>query len=180
MSVKLNCPLCGEVLSVHSPTLCAVVEKHAPKCRKMTAVPWRSFVVAAPPPEQAAKHLESYHRQVIQLHARLAESDNNSRRLRREHACAMETSSRENATLRGEVERLRGDVTRLRREVDRLESQPPPTTDPGGKRLICALRRITASTSRRRKLLALLHPDFLKDPTLLACAKLVREAVELE
>ena len=201
---SLHCPLCGESLTVRSPTLCTVVEKHALACRKATtAVDRRDFVIAAPPPDQAAQHLHVYHREVLRLHGTLADANHERRRLvramereRTEHARADEASTRETATLRTEIESLRGDVGRLRGEAGRLRSEvvqlrdeaercrsrpsAPQTSDTTGSRLVCALRRIAASKSRRRKLLALLHPDLLKDPTLCSDAKFVRESVQLE
>lgn len=90
------------------------------------------------------------------------------------------------ALARAERETLaqRSRVTELERECRRLADanrrRSPAAGADACERLTKALRRVMKAPSRKRKFLALLHPDKLSSESLAAHAKLIREAVALE
>ena len=144
-----------------------------------------------------AQRANEHYWEIVRLRGVLSKTDDKKRMLTERvtelttsaaaSAAAIEALRKENAALRtaktaakaatSTAMELKEENSALRAEIDRLRVR---TTNRPVVDLVPALKRIAASTSRRRKLLALLHPDLLKDPALCAHAKVVREAVELE
>lgn len=196
LALTLHCPLCGDALSVHSPTLCRAVDVHSTTCRPASR---RCDFVIAEDPLTRSKRANEYYAEVLRLHAALAHADSRKSALgervteltakleasvaamdalQSEHA-ALQASERtakataaaatalqsENAVLRAECDRLRAKVT----------TTAATTTPPSA--IVRALKLIATAPSRRRELLAILHPDQLTDATLCVHAKCVRDVL---
>lgn len=75
-------------------------------------------------------------------------------------------------------------LQKAREELQTLKSRLPqtPLRDGGGayNQLVDALQEVMKAPVRRRRFLALLHPDVLKRTSLCDRAKLIRDAVSLE
>ena len=197
LALTLHCPLCGDALSVHSPTLCRAAEIHSKTCRPV-ASRRRDFVIAEDP-DMRPTRANQYYTEILRLHAVLAHADSRKSALAEQvteltakleaSATAMEALQSEHAALQASertakataasAAALQNENAALRAECDRLRAKvatSAATTAPPVE-LARALKRITTAPSRRRKLLALLHPDQLRDSTLFVHAKCVRDAV---
>lgn len=195
-TLVLHCPLCGESLTVHSPTLCRAIDIHSTECRPNRSSTRHGFVIAEHPHTRSQRANE-YYWEIVRLHAVLTQTDERKCVLTKRvaelttgaaaSAAAMEALRNENAALRAAeiaakaatstdaMEALKIENAALRAERDGLRSKAAavaPLND-----LVRALQRIATAPTRRRKLLAILHPDKLNDDQLRAQAKFIRDIV---
>ena len=199
LALTLHCPLCGDALSVHSPTLCRAAEIHSKTCRPV-ASRRRDFVIAEDP-DMRPTRANQYYTEILRLHAVLAHTDSRKSALAEQvaeltakleaSAAAMDALQSEHAALQASertakataaaATALQNENAALRAECDRLRARVAATTATTATAppidLVRALKRIATAPSRRRKLMALLHPDQLRDSTLFVHAKCVRDAV---
>ena len=188
LALNLHCPRCGTILEVKSQALCSLADAHSLKCRPVID---RCGLLVAEHAHTQTQHKDEYYsvmarqrRALVRvedeklcLTKRVAELEDKELCLTKrvtELTTRVEMMETSGAT----IVSLQNENAALRAECHRLRAMNTPANQTRHS-LVRALRCIVATPARRRKLLALLHPDFLKDPALCAHAKVVREAVEL-
>ena len=174
LALNLHCPRCGTILEVKSQALCSLAEAHSLKCRPVID---RCGLLVAEHAHTQTQHKDEYYSVMARQRRALVRVEDEKLRLSKQVAeltARLETMETSGAT----IVSLQNENAALRAECHRLRAMNTPANQTRHS-LVRALRCIVATPARRRKLLALLHPDFLKDPALCAHAKVVREAVEL-
>ena len=172
--ITFFCPDCAEPISIRSATACAAIDAHT--CRPAVQKTRKGFVVAAPP-------CPAFTRLLME---RCEQNERDCNHIWREYTQLSGVHRRLTDRV-GVLERERDEAQKklqiAREELQALKSRrQTPVRDGGGayNQLVHALQEVMKAPVRRRRFLALLHPDVLKRTSLCDRAKLIRDAVSLE
>lgn len=199
--VLVFCPDCGEHMHVLSPTVCALLKEHRHAgCHPYNADSGcvsgqRHCVVPYAPMPELKRRFDFVHGQNGELAAKVDEL-RKQRNLCREKAIEGISAKESLKTAATELQETKERLARAERdaaaeqqraaeldaECRRLKSERKRSPPEGGGQtapLVQALQRLVKGSKRKRRFLAMLHPDQLGSESLCAHAKIIREAVGL-
>lgn len=181
-SVTLFCPKCGDAIYIRSPAVNVALEAH--DCHRPPPYK-KNYIVAAPPTRILMERMEHNCREYKRMKDEYDRVVGSAAGLQNELSFAQS----EVVGLRSELADTQAALEAMTAERDKLKSKT--TRSPSGsddekkaargyEKMLKALRRVMAAPTRKRKFLALLHPDILKTASLCSHAKFIRESVSLE